>query len=164
MGNPGVFFGTCASLWGLVSISLQLCLPPQPVSNVPPQGKESFPSFRKTQKEKFFQDIPLQEGFFKNNPPGNLNPPRLMGVFFFHIFGVWLLTEFAVSAVNTSQKSSHPRGFSFSPVCQEDSAGSQGPLLKQGKISSAHRKIRKSIPIPAFIPKNDIFWQPNHRN
>lgn len=89
VGNPGVFFGTCASFWGLVSISLQLCLPPQPVSNVPPQGKESFPSFRKTQKEKFFQDIPLQEGFFKNNPPGNLNPPRLMGGFFFPYF--WCL-------------------------------------------------------------------------
>lgn len=68
VGNPGAFFGTCASLWGLVSISLQLCLPPQPVSNVPPQGKESFPSFRKTQKEKFFQDISLQEGFLRTIP------------------------------------------------------------------------------------------------
>lgn len=79
--NPGGF-GTCASPWGFVSVFLQLCLPPQPVSNVPPQGKESFPTFQKTKNEKFFQNIPLQEGL-EQSPPQEPKPSQTDFEYFF---------------------------------------------------------------------------------
>lgn len=52
-------------------------------------GEGKFSQLQKDTKGEILSGYSSAGGFFKNNPPGNLNPPRLMGVFFFPYF--WCL-------------------------------------------------------------------------
>lgn len=52
-------------------------------------GEGKFSQLQKDTKGEILSGHSSAGGFFKNNPPGNLNPPRLMGGFFsiFLVFG-----------------------------------------------------------------------------